>query len=110
MQNILTYLKVIGFLNSCIKMWESVHNNFRQYEVKLSRLSIRNTRLTHGHLMSRDDQQLTCINVACKNHTLKIKHYLEKYNTQNENIIGQRFKVEKIKMFLKEIESIFQEI
>ena len=32
---------------------------------------------THGHLMSRNDQQQTCINAACKNLRLTIKHCLK---------------------------------
>ena len=36
-------------------------------KLNLVRLHIRHTRLTHGHLMSRNDQQPTCINAACRN-------------------------------------------
>ena len=46
----------------------------RQYEIKLSRLRIGHTRLTHGYLIIRNDQQATCLNVACKNQTLTIKY------------------------------------
>ena len=53
---------------------ESAHNNCRQYEVKLNRIRIGQTRLTHGHLMSRNNQQPTCGNVACGNQRLIIKH------------------------------------
>ena len=37
-----------------IEEWESAHRSCRQYEVKLSRLRIGHTRLTHGYLMSRN--------------------------------------------------------
>ena len=39
-----------------IEKLEITHNRYRQYEVKLSRPHIRHTRLTHGNLMSRNDQ------------------------------------------------------
>ena len=39
------------YIKPCIEEWESAHNSSRQYEVKLSRLRIGHTRLTHGHLM-----------------------------------------------------------
>ena len=39
----------------CIEEWENVRNSCKQYEVKLIRLSIECTRLTHGHLTSRND-------------------------------------------------------
>ena len=41
------------------KEWESPHNSCRQYEVKLSRIPIGHIRLTHGHLMSRNEQPPT---------------------------------------------------
>ena len=44
-------------IKPCIDEWESSYN-----EIKLSELHIGYTRLTHGHLMSRNDQQPTCTN------------------------------------------------
>ena len=57
--------------------WESAHNSSRQYDVKLSRLRIGHTRLTHGYLMTRNNQQPKCGNAACGNQTLTIKHCLQ---------------------------------
>ena len=37
------------------------------------------TRMTHGHLMSRNDQQPIFRNVTCRNQRLTIKHCLQKY-------------------------------
>ena len=51
-----------------------LHNNFKQFEVMLSRLRIGHT---HGDLMDRNDQQRASTNVAFEKQTLKIKHFLE---------------------------------
>ena len=40
--------------------------------MKLSRLCIGHTRLTHGHLLTRNDLQPTCTNAACRNQTLTV--------------------------------------
>ena len=56
-----------------IRYWtcmESAHNSCRQLEIKLSRKRIRHTRLTNGHLMSKNDQQSTCTNAAYRNQRL----------------------------------------
>ena len=53
--------------------WKSAHNSCRKSEVKLNRIHIGYTRLTHGHLMSRSNQQPTCGNAACGNQRLTIK-------------------------------------
>ena len=49
-----------------IEEWESAHNSFSQYEVKLSWLCIGHTRLTHKHFMARNDQQSLSTNAACQ--------------------------------------------
>ena len=55
------------YLKPCIKERESAHNSCKQFKVKLSRIRIGHTKLTHEHLMSRNNQQLTCGNAACGN-------------------------------------------
>ena len=66
------------------------------------------TRLTHGYLMTRNDQQPTCTNVSSRNQTLIIKYYLmeclqwsdpiKKYNIQSDikTLLGKDCEVEKI--------------
>ena len=44
------------------------------------------TRLTHGHLMLRKDQQPTCRNVAYGNQRPTIKHCLQECSIVIENI------------------------
>ena len=63
----------LHYIKPCIKEWENVHNNYRQYKVKLSKIIIGCTRLTHGHLMSRNYQPPTCRSAACGNQRLTIK-------------------------------------
>ena len=46
--------KKLKYIKPRIEEWKSAHNNCRQKEVKLSRLNIGYTRLTHGLLMSRN--------------------------------------------------------
>ena len=43
--------------------WENAHNKTRQYEVNLSRIPIEHAGLTHGHLMSRNNQnaEIQCV-------------------------------------------------
>ena len=64
----------LHYIKSCIEEWESNHNSSWQYEVPLSRLYW--PHLTHGHLMSRKDQQPTCTISAGGNQTLTITHFL----------------------------------
>ena len=64
----------LHYIKPRIEEWESAHNRNRQYEVKLSRIRIGHTRLTHGHLMTRNSQQPTCGSAACGNQSLTIKH------------------------------------
>ena len=56
--------------------WDSANNSCRHCEVKLSRLCIGHTRLTHGHLMLRKNQQPICTKAVCGNQTLEIAYYL----------------------------------
>ena len=60
-----------------IEEWEPSHDSYSQYEVKLSRLRIGHSELTHGHLMTRGAQQQSCSNMECRNQALTIKHCLE---------------------------------
>ena len=46
------------------------YNRCRIYEVKLNRLHIGHTRLTHGHLILRNDQQSECKKPEIDNKTL----------------------------------------
>ena len=55
----------LHYTKSHIEEWENAHNSCRQYEVKISWLHIEHSRVTHGHLMTRNDQQPT--NAACGN-------------------------------------------
>ena len=45
----------LHYIKPRIEEWESVHNSCRQYEVKLNKIRIGDTRLTHGHLMLRNN-------------------------------------------------------
>ena len=56
---------------------ESTNNSLGQYRVKLSRLCIGDTRLTHGYLMSRNFQQPMHKNAECRNQRLTVKDCLE---------------------------------
>ena len=67
----------LHYIKPHIKEWKSAHNSCRQYEVKLSRICIGHTRLTHGLLMSRNKQQLACGNTASGNQRLTTKHCLK---------------------------------
>ena len=60
-----------------IEEWQNTHNSCRQYEVKLSRLQIGHTRLTHGHLILRNEQQPTCMNATCKDQRITVEHCLQ---------------------------------
>ena len=90
--------------------------------MKLSRICIGLTRLTHGYL-TRNHQQPTCPNAACNNQTLTITHqtlphgvppmegHQKKipYPEQYKNTTGRDCKVEKIMKHLKDI-GMFEEI
>ena len=39
------------YIKPHIEEWKSAHNNYRQYEVKLSRILIEHTRFTHKNMM-----------------------------------------------------------
>ena len=58
-----TSISKLYYFKPCMKEWERTNNSCRQYYVKLSRTCIGYTRLTHGYLMSRNNQQPTCGNV-----------------------------------------------
>ena len=45
----------LPYIKPRIEKWESAHNSRRQYVVKLSRVRIGHTRLTHERLMSRNN-------------------------------------------------------
>ena len=49
----------LHYIKPRIIEWESANNNCKYYEVKLKKIHIGHTRLTHGHLMSRNNQQPT---------------------------------------------------
>ena len=66
----------LHYIKPSIEEWESAHYSFRQHEVKLSRIRIGHIRIAHGFLMTRNEQQPTCLNVACRNQTLTNKHCL----------------------------------
>ena len=61
----------LHYIKPCIEEWESAHNRCRQYEVKL----VGHTRLTHGHLMSKNNHQPICSNTTCGKQTLTMKDY-----------------------------------
>ena len=88
----------------------------------MRRIRIGHTRLTHGHLMSRNNQQPTSGNVAYGNQRLKIKHcqkdcpiamegQQKEHNIQGDisALLGKDCEVEKIMRFLKEI-GMFEKI
>ena len=93
--------------------------------MKLSRICIGLTRLTHGYL-TRNHQQPTCPNAACNNQTLTITHQTlphgvppmeghqkkiqyPRSRSDIKTLLGRDCEVEKIIKFLKEIE-IFEQI
>ena len=96
---------MLYYIKPPIEMYESAHNSCRQYDVKLSRIRIGHTRLTHGHLMSKKKQQPICGNAAHENQRLTIKHCLQdcpqwknsrkKYNIQGviRTLLGRDFEV-----------------
>ena len=104
-----------------IEEWQNTHNSCRQYEVKLSRLRIGHTRLTHGHLMSRSEQQPTCSNATCDNQITTVKHCLQdcpqwreerrKHGMEGDmkKILGRECEVAKVMKYLKEI-NIYEDI
>ena len=47
----------LHYIKPCIGEWKSAYNSCRQYEVKLSKIWIGNSQLTHGHLMSEMNHQ-----------------------------------------------------
>ena len=89
----------LHYIKPCIEERESSHNNYGQYEVNLSRL-----------LMTRNDQQPTCISVTFGNQTLEEcpqwRNSKRKYNIQSDikMLRGKDCEVEKIIKFLKKIE------
>ena len=101
------------YIEPRIKKWESAYNSFKQYEVILSRTQIGHSRLTHRHLMSKNEHQ-TCRNAACGDQRITIKHYLQdcpqwrdsrkKYDIQGDIriLLGKSCEVEKLMRFLKE--------
>ena len=63
---------ILQYIKAHIEEWESAHNSCRQYEVKLSRLSIGQTGQTHWHLISRNNKHQICRNMACENQRLAV--------------------------------------
>ena len=71
--------------------------------------------MTHGHLMTRNDQQPTCGTATCGNQSLTVKHYLQdcpqwrdsrtKHGIQGDirALLGKDCEVEQMMKFLKEI-------
>ena len=110
------------YIEPCIEEWETIHNSCscRQYNFKPSRIHIGQTRLTHGHLLSRNNQQPTCRSSACGNQSLIIKHCLQdcpqcrdkrkKHNIQGDlrTILKKDCEMEKMR-FLRE-KGLFKEI
>ena len=68
------------------------HNNCRRYEVKFSKLLIGHTRLTYGHFMTRNDQQLMCTN-APNGGTPGKKQYSKQYKKRYWEWTVEREKV-----------------
>ena len=44
------------YMKPSIEEWENAHNSCRQYEGKLSMICIGHNSLTHGYLVTRNDQ------------------------------------------------------
>ena len=111
----------LHYIKPFIKEWESAYNSCRQYRVKLSKIHIGHTRITHGHLMSRNEQPPTCKNAACGNQRLTIKHCLQycpqyrdsrkKSNIQGDimTLLGKNCEVKKVMKLLREM-GMFEEI
>ena len=68
-----------------IVTWNWIMGN--PIEIELNRLYIGHSRSTPWHLMSRNAQQPTCRNTACRNQRMKIKHYLEEYSKWEDCIL-----------------------
>ena len=67
----------LHYIKQRVKERESAYNSCRQHEVKLSRIRFGHTKLTHGYLMSRNEQQPTSWNAACGDPKLAIKNCLQ---------------------------------
>ena len=52
----------------------TIENNRESYPIFIG-----HTKVTHRHLMSRNNQKPTCGNAACGNQRLTIKHCLQDY-------------------------------
>ena len=84
--------------------------------LSFSRLFIAYLRLTYGHLMTSNDQHVTCTNPSYGNQTMTNKHCLElcpqlienrkKYNIQKQykTLLENYCEVEKTMKFLRNIE------
>ena len=73
------------------KEWESAHNSYRHYEVKLSLLCSGQTELIHQYFMSGNDREPVCGYATCRKSKLPIKNCLGKwhqkrYNKRKQNI------------------------
>ena len=105
------------YIKPHIKEWESAPYSCRQYEVKLRSIHIKHTRLTQGHLMSRNNQQPTCGNQSATiKHCLKVcpnawRDSRKKHNMQYGigTLIGKDCEVEKMISFPRQI-GMFEEI
>ena len=62
---------------------------------KWSRIRIRHTRLSHGYLMSRNNQQPACGNATCGNQSLTIKHWTYKILASNGGTV-ERNKISRV--------------
>ena len=112
--------KNINYIHMKLLVFRRINSTLKE-ERKLSRIYIGFTRLTHGHLMLRNNQQPTCRNAACGNQSLTIKHCLKdclqwknsrkKHNIQSDirTLLGKDCEVEKIMRFLNGI-GMFEEI
>ena len=95
-----------------VDRWPEERQMKRGHQVKLSRLRVGHTRLTHEHLMTRDPPP-TCEDC---NQLLTVKHiiiYCPKYQAARSSqrfpndigeLLGWNCKVEKLMEFLKEID------
>ena len=63
----------LKIIKPMIKHWHTTQNDIRKWEVKLTRLRIGHTRLTHGHYMEKRAAP-TC--TYCPNKILTVEHIL----------------------------------
>ena len=67
----------LHYITPRIKKWKCAYNSCRQYKVKQSMIRNGHTSFSHWHLISSNEQQPACINAACGNQSLTIKHCIQ---------------------------------